>query len=169
MKNAVIGNNKQKANLIVLGAVPRSVYRAFHTAMLSLCSSFKMVYKEMFLYSTSQVAVPLAAELIQCGATDRVLRGARQPCNGHRKQHQVLGGLSDHPCPAARFCFHTACAHTHRNTCITYLVSVPTGLLCSDLVFIEACLRCLRTVFISPVTPVQLLYTVGFLSVLLSL
>uniref|UniRef100_H3CML2 Armadillo repeat-containing protein 8 n=1 Tax=Tetraodon nigroviridis TaxID=99883 RepID=H3CML2_TETNG len=33
------------------------------------------------------------------------------------------------------------------------------GLLCSDLVFIEACLRCLRTVFISPVTPVQLLYT----------
>lgn len=61
------------------------------------------------------------------------------------------------------------CAHTHRSTCITYLVSVPTGLLCSDLVFIEACLRCLRTVFISPVTPVQLLYTVGFLFVLLSL
>lgn len=36
------------------------------------------------------------------------------------------------------------------------------GLLCTDLIFIEACLRCLRTVFISPVTPVQLLYTVGF-------
>uniref|UniRef100_A0A671RY62 Armadillo repeat-containing protein 8-like n=1 Tax=Sinocyclocheilus anshuiensis TaxID=1608454 RepID=A0A671RY62_9TELE len=33
------------------------------------------------------------------------------------------------------------------------------GLLCSDLIFIEACLRCLRTIFISPVTPVQLLYT----------
>ncbi|KAJ8352886.1 hypothetical protein SKAU_G00243620 [Synaphobranchus kaupii] len=33
------------------------------------------------------------------------------------------------------------------------------GLLCPDLTFIEACLRCLRTVFISPVTPVQLLYT----------
>ncbi|XP_010784514.1 armadillo repeat-containing protein 8-like [Notothenia coriiceps] len=33
------------------------------------------------------------------------------------------------------------------------------GLLCPDLIFIEACLRCLRTVFISPVTPVQLLYT----------
>uniref|UniRef100_A0A8C4T481 Armadillo repeat containing 8 n=1 Tax=Erpetoichthys calabaricus TaxID=27687 RepID=A0A8C4T481_ERPCA len=28
-----------------------------------------------------------------------------------------------------------------------------------DLKFIEACLRCLRTVFISPITPVQLLYT----------
>ncbi|XP_015257685.1 PREDICTED: armadillo repeat-containing protein 8 [Cyprinodon variegatus] len=39
---------------------------------------------------------------------------------------------------------------------------IPTllqGLLCPDLVFTEACLRCLRTVFISPVTPVQLLYT----------
>uniref|UniRef100_A0A8C8FN95 Armadillo repeat-containing protein 8 n=1 Tax=Oncorhynchus tshawytscha TaxID=74940 RepID=A0A8C8FN95_ONCTS len=33
------------------------------------------------------------------------------------------------------------------------------GLVCPDLIFIEACLRCLRTVFISPVTPVQLLYT----------
>lgn len=40
---------------------------------------------------------------------------------------------------------------------------VLAGLLCPDLIFIEACLRCLRTVFISPVTPVQLLYTVGFL------
>ncbi|XP_025026856.1 armadillo repeat-containing protein 8-like [Python bivittatus] len=32
MKNAVIGNNKQKANLIVLGAVPRYVlcYSHFH-------------------------------------------------------------------------------------------------------------------------------------------
>ncbi|TSQ01552.1 Armadillo repeat-containing protein 8 [Bagarius yarrelli] len=38
-------------------------------------------------------------------------------------------------------------------------VSGVAGLLCPDIVFIEACLRCLRTVFISPVTPVQLLYT----------
>lgn len=45
------------------------------------------------------------------------------------------------------------------NTCVFLL----TGLLCPDLIFIEACLRCLRTVFISPVTPVQLLYTVGCL------
>ncbi|XP_040423487.1 armadillo repeat-containing protein 8 isoform X13 [Cygnus olor] len=33
------------------------------------------------------------------------------------------------------------------------------GLLSPDLKFIEACLRCLRTVFISPVTPEDLLYT----------
>lgn len=61
---------------------------------------------------------------------------------------------------------HTPPTHTHActqtHTRITCHVCVLTGLLCSDLVFIEACLRCLRTVFISPVTPVQLLYTVGF-------
>lgn len=45
-----------------------------------------------------------------------------------------------------------------------YLCFVLAGLLCPDLIFIEACLRCLRTVFISPVTPVQLLYTVGCLA-----
>ncbi|NXC12139.1 ARMC8 protein, partial [Corythaeola cristata] len=33
------------------------------------------------------------------------------------------------------------------------------GLLSPDLKFIEACLRCLRTIFISPVTPEDLLYT----------
>lgn len=42
-----------------------------------------------------------------------------------------------------------------------HLCFVLAGLLCPDLIFIEACLRCLRTVFISPVTPMQLLYTVG--------
>lgn len=36
MKNAVIGNNKQKANLIVLGAVPRSVSSVCLTATISL-------------------------------------------------------------------------------------------------------------------------------------
>lgn len=41
------------------------------------------------------------------------------------------------------------------------LFCVLAGLLCPDLVFIEACLRCLRTVFISPVTPMHLLYAVG--------
>lgn len=70
MKNAVIGNNKQKANLIVLGAVPRCVSRCLLMTNLYLCSSFKRVYKEMYLFSTSQVAVPLAAELLQCGAAD---------------------------------------------------------------------------------------------------
>lgn len=35
MKNAVIGNNKQKANLIVLGAVPRFVSSFLLTATFS--------------------------------------------------------------------------------------------------------------------------------------
>ena len=40
MKNAVIGNNKQKANLIVLGAVPRFVSaRLFSSYLLSFCST----------------------------------------------------------------------------------------------------------------------------------
>lgn len=50
-----------------------------------------------------------------------------------------------------------------RHRTIECLCFVLAGLLCPDLIFIEACLRCLRTVFISPVTPVQLLYTVGCL------
>uniref|UniRef100_A0A674NYM5 Armadillo repeat-containing protein 8 n=1 Tax=Takifugu rubripes TaxID=31033 RepID=A0A674NYM5_TAKRU len=103
MKNAVIGNNKQKANLIVLGAVPRLLY----------------------LLQQSSSSVELR---IECSV--------------------VLGSLA---------------MGTENN--IKSLVDcqiIPAllqGLLCSDLVFIEACLRCLRTVFISPVTPVQLLYT----------
>ncbi|XP_035267076.1 armadillo repeat-containing protein 8 isoform X2 [Anguilla anguilla] len=103
MKNAVIGNNKQKANLIVLGAVPRLLY------LLQQSSS--------------------SAELrTECAV--------------------VLGSLA---------------MGTENN--IKSLVDchiIPAllqGLLCPDLTFIEACLRCLRTVFISPVTPVQLLYT----------
>lgn len=138
--------------------------------LICCCSSFKRVYKELYAFSTSQVAVPLAAEHLQCGAADWVLCGARQPCNGHRKQHQVFGGLSDHPCPSTRFEFYTLKHHHNPHTLYVKLVfvSVLTGLLCSDLVFIEACLRCLRTVFISPVTPVQLLYTVGYLPVTLT-
>ncbi|PWA13774.1 hypothetical protein CCH79_00017115, partial [Gambusia affinis] len=103
MKNAVIGNNKQKANLIVLGAVPRLLY----------------------LLQQSSSSLQLRTE---CAV--------------------VLGSLA---------------MGTENN--IKSLVDchiIPTllqGLLCPDLVFSEACLRCLRTVFISPVTPVQLLYT----------
>lgn len=43
------------------------------------------------------------------------------------------------------------------------MVALPIflGLLSPDLKFIEACLRCLRTIFISPVTPEDLLYTVS--------
>uniref|UniRef100_A0A8C4IVZ1 Armadillo repeat-containing protein 8 n=1 Tax=Dicentrarchus labrax TaxID=13489 RepID=A0A8C4IVZ1_DICLA len=107
MKNAVIGNNKQKANLIVLGAVPRLLY------------------------------------LLQQSSSSLELR---------RECSVVLGSLA---------------MGTENN--IKSLVDchiIPAllqGLLCPDLIFIEACLRCLRTVFISPVTPVQLLYTVGCL------
>ncbi|XP_026851359.1 armadillo repeat-containing protein 8 isoform X2 [Electrophorus electricus] len=103
MKNAVIGNNKQKANLIVLGAVPRLLY----------------------LLQQSSSSAELRAE---CAV--------------------VLGSLA---------------MGTENN--IKSLVDchiIPAllqGLLCLDLVFIEACLRCLRTVFVSSVTPVQLLYT----------
>ncbi|XP_017287309.1 armadillo repeat-containing protein 8 [Kryptolebias marmoratus] len=103
MKNAVIGNNKQKANLIVLGAVPRLLY------------------------------------LLQQSSSNLQLR---------TECAVVLGSLA---------------MGTENN--IKSLVDcqiIPTllqGLLCTDLIFIEACLRCLRTVFISPVTPVQLLYT----------
>lgn len=103
MKNAVIGNNKQKANLIVLGAVPRLLY----------------------LLQQSSSSLQLRTE---CAV--------------------VLGSLA---------------MGTENN--IKSLVDchiIPTllqGLLSPDLIFTEACLRCLRTVFISPVTPVQLLYT----------
>lgn len=55
----------------------------------------------------------------------------------------------------------TADSVTHVDTVLSsFLCFVLPGLLSPDLIFIEACLRCLRTVFISPVTPVQLLYTV---------
>jgi len=97
-----------------------------------------------------------------------VCRGAGQPGHGHREQHQVPGGLSHHPYPSSRLVQTRACSQgfhacrrrrdLHR-TCDCCFA----GLLCPDLIFTEACLRCLRTVFISPVTPVQLLYTVGCL------
>uniref|UniRef100_A0A673IG24 Armadillo repeat-containing protein 8 n=1 Tax=Sinocyclocheilus rhinocerous TaxID=307959 RepID=A0A673IG24_9TELE len=96
MKNAVIGNNKQKANLIVLGAVPRLLY----------------------LLQQSSSSLELRTE---CA----VVLGSL-----------AMGSCSDYSVYLSYYC-----------------------LLCSDLIFIEACLRCLRTVFISPVTPVQLLYT----------
>lgn len=46
MKNAVIGNNKQKSNLIVLGAVPR--YSAPHFVLLLLLLLYVLYY---ILYS----------------------------------------------------------------------------------------------------------------------
>ncbi|TRY91861.1 hypothetical protein DNTS_027203 [Danionella cerebrum] len=95
MKNAVIGNNKQKANLIVLGAVPRS-------SSLELRTECAVVLGSLAMGTENNIK-----SLVDCHIIPALLQ----------------------------------------------------GLLCSDLIFIEACLRCLRTVFISPVTPVQLLYT----------
>ncbi|XP_056611682.1 armadillo repeat-containing protein 8 isoform X1 [Triplophysa dalaica] len=103
MKNAVIGNNKQKANLIVLGAVPRLLY------LLQQSSSS--------LELRTECAVVLGS--LAMGT-----------------ENNIKSLVDCHIIPA-----------------------LLQGLLCSELIFIEACLRCLRTVFISPVTPVQLLYT----------
>ncbi|XP_056294691.1 armadillo repeat-containing protein 8 isoform X2 [Pseudoliparis swirei] len=103
MKNAVIGNNKQKANLIVLGAVPRLLY------LLQQSSSSEELRTEC--------AVVLGS--LAMGT-----------------ENNIKSLVDCHIIPA-----------------------LLQGLLCPDLIFIEACLRCLRTVFISPVTPVQLLYT----------
>ncbi|NP_001011463.1 armadillo repeat-containing protein 8 [Xenopus tropicalis] len=103
MKNAVIGNNKQKANLIVLGAVPRLLY-----LLQQETSSTEL---------KTECAVVLGS--LSMGT-----------------ENNVKSLLDCHIIPA-----------------------LLQGLLSSDLRFIEACLRCLRTVFTSPVTPVELLYT----------
>ncbi|XP_030614150.1 armadillo repeat-containing protein 8 [Archocentrus centrarchus] len=103
MKNAVIGNNKQKANLIVLGAVPRLLY-----LLQQISSSMEL---------RTECAVVLGS--LAMGT-----------------ENNIKSLVDCHIIPA-----------------------LLQGLLSPDLIFIEACLRCLRTVFISPVTPVQLLYT----------
>ncbi|XP_048883455.1 armadillo repeat-containing protein 8 isoform X2 [Brienomyrus brachyistius] len=102
MKNAVIGNNKQKANLIVLGAVPRLLYLLQQpSSSLELRTECAVVLGSLAMGTENNIK-----SLVDCHIIPALLQ----------------------------------------------------GLLCQDLCFIEACLRCLRTVFISPVTPVQLLY-----------
>ncbi|RMC02229.1 hypothetical protein DUI87_21396 [Hirundo rustica rustica] len=103
MKNAVIGNNKQKANLIVLGAVPRLLY---------------LLQQET---SSTELRTECAVVL------GSLAMGT---------ENNVKSLLDCHIIPA-----------------------LLQGLLSPDLKFIEACLRCLRTIFISPVTPEDLLYT----------
>ncbi|XP_012519763.1 PREDICTED: armadillo repeat-containing protein 8 isoform X3 [Propithecus coquereli] len=103
MKNAVIGNNKQKANLIVLGAVPRLLY---------------LLQQES---SSTELKTECAVVL------GSLAMGT---------ENNVKSLLDCHIIPA-----------------------LLQGLLSPDLKFIEACLRCLRTVFTSPVTPEELLYT----------
>nr|XP_020033866.1 armadillo repeat-containing protein 8 isoform X6 [Castor canadensis] len=104
MKNAVIGNNKQKANLIVLGAVPRLLY---------------LLQQET---SSTELKTECAVVL------GSLAMGT---------ENNVKSLLDCHIIPA-----------------------LLQGLLSPDLKFIEACLRCLRTIFTSPVTPEELLYTV---------
>ncbi|XP_075402979.1 armadillo repeat-containing protein 8 isoform X5 [Tenrec ecaudatus] len=103
MKNAVIGNNKQKANLIVLGAVPRLLY---------------LLQQES---SSTELKTECAVVL------GSLAMGT---------ENNVKSLLDCHIIPA-----------------------LLQGLLSPDLRFIEACLRCLRTIFTSPVTPEELLYT----------
>ncbi|KAM6441869.1 armadillo repeat-containing protein 8 isoform 3-T3 [Liasis olivaceus] len=103
MKNAVIGNNKQKANLIVLGAVPRLLY---------------LLQQEN---SSTELKTECAVVL------GSLAMGT---------ENNVKSLLDCHIIPA-----------------------LLQGLLSPDLKFIEACLRCLRTIFTSPVTPEELLYT----------
>lgn len=76
---------------------------------------------------------------------------------------QGLNAHTSHTCkyPLFRATSLVTCRGTVLWNAFAYLLA---GLLCPDLIFTEACLRCLRTVFISPVTPVQLLYTVGCLA-----
>uniref|UniRef100_A0A8C6Y8H2 Armadillo repeat-containing protein 8 n=1 Tax=Naja naja TaxID=35670 RepID=A0A8C6Y8H2_NAJNA len=103
MKNAVIGNNKQKANLIVLGAVPRLLY----------------------LLQQENSSTELKTE---CAV--------------------VLGSLA------------MGTENNVKSLLDCHIIPVLLqGLLSSDLKFIEACLRCLRTIFTSPVTPEELLYS----------
>ncbi|KAM9035099.1 armadillo repeat-containing protein 8 isoform X3 [Sarcophilus harrisii] len=103
MKNAVIGNNKQKANLIVLGAVPRLLY---------------LLQQET---SSTELKTECAVVL------GSLAMGT---------ENNVKSLLDCHIIPA-----------------------LLQGLLSQDLKFIEACLRCLRTIFTSAVTPEELLYT----------
>lgn len=215
MKNAVIGNNKQKANLIVLGAVPRYItvkpsfcskhaliiFKSrhaktdttgfffsvdpctvrktycsschFHCSILWLCSPVEklQLYPDcmcvgFFFCVSLQITVPAPTAHLQSWAEDGVCSGSGKSRHGHREQHQVPCGLSHHPRSSSRLenaapVDVAAMAFTLGRSSKWHLCFVPAGLLCPDLVFIEACLRCLRTVFISPVTPVQLLYTVG--------
>ncbi|XP_066431775.1 armadillo repeat-containing protein 8 isoform X2 [Eleutherodactylus coqui] len=103
MKNAVIGNNKQKANLIVLGAVPRLLYLLQQeTSGLEMRTECVVVLGSLSMGTENNVK-----SLLDCRIIPALLQ----------------------------------------------------GLLAADIRFIEACLRCLRTIFTSPVTPVELLYT----------
>ncbi|CAB1347013.1 unnamed protein product [Coregonus sp. 'balchen'] len=187
MKNAVIGNNKQKANLIVLGAVPRLLY------LLQQGSSSSELRTECAVVLGSELrtecAVVLGSELrTECAVVlGSELRTECAVVLGSELRTEcavVLGSELRTECAVVLGSeLRTECAvvlgSELRTECAVVLGSLAMGtennikslvdchiipallqgLVCPDLIFIEACLRCLRTVFISPVTPVQLLYT----------
>ncbi|XP_029516997.2 armadillo repeat-containing protein 8-like isoform X3 [Oncorhynchus nerka] len=161
MKNAVIGNNKQKANLIVLGAVPRLLY-----LLQQGLSSSELRTEVLGSELRTEGAVVLRTEVL---GSELRTEGVVVLGSDLRTECVVLLGSE----------LRTKGAVVLRTECVVVLGSLAMGtennikslvdchiipallqgLVCPDLVFIEACLRCLRTVFISPVTPVQLLYT----------
>ncbi|XP_062462514.1 armadillo repeat-containing protein 8 isoform X5 [Pezoporus occidentalis] len=132
MKNAVIGNNKQKANLIVLGAVP------------SLKVSTK---KEFFCWKSSGI---VKWEGLMNGG-NWLLYLLQQETSSTELRTEcavVLGSLA------------MGTENNVKSLLDCHIIpALLQGLLSPDLKFIEACLRCLRTIFISPVTPEDLLYT----------
>uniref|UniRef100_A0AAZ3QF95 Armadillo repeat-containing protein 8 n=1 Tax=Oncorhynchus tshawytscha TaxID=74940 RepID=A0AAZ3QF95_ONCTS len=188
MKNAVIGNNKQKANLIVLGAVPRLLYllqqglssSELKTEVLGSELRTEVLGSELrteVLGSELRTEV-LGSELRTEGAV--VLRTEVLGSELRTEGVVVLGSELRTECVVLLGSeLRTEGAVVLRTECVVVLGSLAMGtennikslvdchiipallqgLVCPDLIFIEACLRCLRTVFISPVTPVQLLYT----------
>ncbi|KAM9009164.1 armadillo repeat-containing protein 8 isoform 11-T12 [Ara ararauna] len=133
MKNAVIGNNKQKANLIVLGAVPSlkvSTKKEFSCWRSSGIVNWKGVMNggNWLLYLLQQETSSTELRTECAVVLGSLAMGT---------ENNVKSLLDCHIIPA-----------------------LLQGLLSPDLKFIEACLRCLRTIFISPVTPEDLLYTV---------
>ncbi|XP_044885305.1 armadillo repeat-containing protein 8 isoform X4 [Mauremys mutica] len=130
MKNAVIGNNKQKANLIVLGAVPRMVSLRGDPVVFQIPQEFtlmKRLSKTWLLYLLQQETSSTELRTECAVVLGSLAMGT---------ENNVKSLLDCHIIPA-----------------------LLQGLLSPELKFIEACLRCLRTIFTSPVTPEELLYT----------
>ncbi|KAM9543636.1 armadillo repeat-containing protein 8 isoform 12-T13 [Guaruba guarouba] len=133
MKNAVIGNNKQKANLIVLGAVP----------------SLKVSTKKEFSCWRSSGIVKWKGLMNGGNWLLYLLQQETSSTELRTECAVVLGSLA------------MGTENNVKSLLDCHIIpALLQGLLSPDLKFIEACLRCLRTIFISPVTPEDLLYTV---------
>ncbi|KAM9543630.1 armadillo repeat-containing protein 8 isoform 6-T7 [Guaruba guarouba] len=132
MKNAVIGNNKQKANLIVLGAVP----------------SLKVSTKKEFSCWRSSGIVKWKGLMNGGNWLLYLLQQETSSTELRTECAVVLGSLA------------MGTENNVKSLLDCHIIpALLQGLLSPDLKFIEACLRCLRTIFISPVTPEDLLYT----------